>query len=125
MLRVSFFVLLMLMLMVMAGCGTDDEVEVYEMRGRVVGEDFGGLALRIDHEPVEGYMDAMRMSFRLADPEEAQRVEVGDAVSFDYIVAPRDAYIRNLQVLPPETELDLEGLDADDDTLSTEPDTLP
>ncbi len=89
------------------GCGSNGEDTVYEVRGRVVGLDFGGLALRVDHEPIPGYMEAMRMSFRLANPEDAHAVQPGDAIQFLYVVSETGSFIRDIEVLPPSTQLDL------------------
>ncbi len=115
---------MLLVMMLLWGCGSDSSADVYEVRGRVVGPDFGGLALRVDHEPIPGYMEAMRMSFRLANPEDAHDVQPGDAISFLYVVSENGSVIRDIEVLPPDTELDLpeEGL-AEHDTLEVHPDT--
>lgn len=115
--------LLVMMMMWLGGCG-GDSTSVYEVRGRVVGQDFGGLALRIDHEPIPGYMEAMRMSFRLANPEEARKVEPGDAIRFLYVVSDRGSSIRDIEVLPPETELNLPDEGLPEDTLAVQPDSL-
>ena len=48
----------------------------------------------------------------------------GDAISFLYVVSENGSVIRDVEVLPPDTELDLpeEGL-AEHDTLAVHPDT--
>lgn len=104
------------------GCG-DSSNDVYEVRGRVVDLDFGGLALRVDHEPIPGYMDAMRMSFRLANPEDAHAVRPGDAIQFLYVVSESGSFIRDIEILPPDTELDLPAEGFDSNGLAEEPDT--
>lgn len=104
------FVPLLLLLSVGLGCDDQPEATTYEVRGRVVGVEFGGLALRVDHEAIDGYMEAMRMSFPLQNPEDARLIRPGDAIAFDYHVMPTGSNITNIVVLPEETELALDHL---------------
>lgn len=95
----------------LVGCGSGgDESVSYEVRGEVVSVVYNGLALRIDHEPIDGYMDAMRMNFRLESPEDSRGLEPGDRIRFIYMVAPGGNYIRDIERLPPDTELDLDDI---------------
>ena len=117
------YALWLLPLLLIAGCGNgepavDPDAEVYQVRGRVVEILYDGEALRIDHERIDGYMEAMRMNFRLEDPAEAQLVQPGDLIRFEYVVTPRAQTIRNIHLLTPGTQLDLEGT-ASADTLGS------
>lgn len=108
-------VLWLLPILLLAGCGNGDtadhpDAEIYQVRGRVVEILYNGEALRIDHEPIEGYMDAMRMNFRLEDPSESNLVQPGDLVRFEYVVGPISETIRQIHLLPPGTQLDLDRI---------------
>lgn len=105
-------VILVGVLVVLNGCSEDRPAERYEVRGEVVRLEYGGLALRIDHEAIPDVMEAMRMSFRLQSPEEARDLQPGDRISFMYVVKEEGSYIRDIERLPPDTELDLESIDA-------------
>ncbi len=82
---------------------------IYEVRGEVVGHRFGGAALRIRHEAIPGYMEAMTMDFKLRDPESAVTLKPGDKVRFRYVVAGDDAWAEGFETLAPETRLILPG----------------
>ena len=55
--------------------------KLYTMRGRVVARDDGDNTLRVDHEPIPGFMDAMTMDYSVrgarvtALPPDGTRVE--------------------------------------------------
>lgn len=105
----SVLVFAMLLTQLLA-CRTSETAETYVVRGEIVSVVHNGLALRIDHEPIEGYMDAMRMNFRLQSPEDSRGLGSGDRIQFAYVVSKSATYIRDLERLPPEVELDLEGI---------------
>jgi Cu/Ag efflux protein CusF len=107
--RTSVIVFAMLLTQLLA-CRSDETSETYVVNGEIVSVVYNGLALRIDHEPIDGYMDAMRMNFRLQSPEDSRGFEPGDRIRFMYVVTPAGAYIRDLERLPPDAELNLEGI---------------
>ena len=79
-----------------------------KVRGRVVGFAYNGEAVVVEHEAVPGYMQAMRMTLRPESRILLQDVEAGDVIAFRLVVPEHDAsYIDEIEVLPPETELDL------------------
>ncbi len=98
----------LLPVVVLAGCGAEPTTQqVYSVRGQFVSPAYGGEAMLVDHEPIPGYMEAMRMTFRLEDPAELHAVSSGDKIRFEFVVREDGAFARGIEVLPPETELDL------------------
>ena len=78
----------------------------YPLRGRVMAMDVEGGSLRIAHEEIPGYMDAMTMRFPVLDREALGRVKKGDQVKGTLVVAPDNRYwLEGLEViaepLPP------------------------
>jgi protein SCO1/2 len=109
--------------LLLAACGGGEEsaasapaqeepATVYQVRGQFVMYQYGGEAIRVDHEEIPGFMKAMRMDFRPKDPAEVEGLEPGDKISFRYVVGEKDEHIEGIEKLPPETELHL----AADDT---------
>lgn len=49
--------------------------------------------VRIEHDAIPGFMDAMTMSFEVADPSLLERVEPGMDVSFRVVVTGKSAVI--------------------------------
>lgn len=49
------------------------------------------------------------MDFKLADPAEIETLKPGDKVTFVYVVLEDDSYAERIELLPPETPLELEG----------------
>jgi Cu/Ag efflux protein CusF len=112
--RFPIVVLLASLLFVACGGATDSEAEapaeettVYEVRGQFVMFQYGGEAIRVDHEEIPGFMAAMRMDFRPKDPAEVEGLKPGDKIAFRYVVGEKGSYIEGVEVLPPETELEL------------------
>ena len=52
----------------------------YEIRGKVLEIDAAVPAVRLDHEEVPGLMDAMKMTFKVADAKMLEGLKVGDEV---------------------------------------------
>lgn len=96
-----------------ASCSDSAESgSAFIVRGEVVGKPFEGQALRIRHEEIPTVMGAMTMDFRLKDPAEADSVQVGDKIRFRYVVKDIDSHIDQIEVLDPDTSLELaEGSD--------------
>lgn len=67
------------------GSGTEAESAdptSYEAVGVIQGVKAEGRVLVIDHEAIEGFMDAMEMPFALDDPKLAAGLKKGDKVRF-------------------------------------------
>jgi Cu/Ag efflux protein CusF len=66
-----------------------------------------GESISVVHETIPEVMNAMRMSLRIDDPDVAEGLETGDVIRFDMVRTEAGWYARNIEVLPPDTELDL------------------
>lgn len=67
--------------------------------------------MRVRHEAIPGYMEAMAMDFKLGDPAELEKLNPGDKISFVYVVTEDASYAEEIQVLPPGTQLELEEVE--------------
>lgn len=107
------FLLLLLALtlpLAFAACGEQDPragEEVHEVRGRYLSTDMRGESISVVHETIPEVMNAMRMSLRIEDPTVAEGLQTGDVIRFDMVRTQTGWYARNIEVLPPDTELDL------------------
>jgi protein SCO1/2 len=73
----------------------------YDARGRVAGFGQDGRSLIVEHEAVEGYMEAMTMSFDVKDTTALSGLDVGDAIGFRlHTGAGRSSWITHLERLP-------------------------
>ena len=99
-------------MIVLAGCSEREVETVYDVRGRYAGAAFNGQAIVVDHERIPGYMEAMRMTLKLDDPADLEGVEPGDNISFELVVTEEETYVRDLAVLPADTELQLDTFTA-------------
>ncbi len=72
-----------------------DDVTFYEGTGTVreVLDDH----VRIEHDAIPGFMDAMTMSFEVADPSLLEGLEPGIDVSFRIVVGERSAAIDRIE----------------------------
>lgn len=83
-----------------AGCrrpAPEPEGTTYELRGQVldVRADIGEI--RIDHEAIPGYMDAMTMSFKVRDRGLLAGKGRGDLVKATMVVTDTDAWLSTLE----------------------------
>ena len=93
-----------------AACGDEapkHSEEVYVVKGRYLSTDLRGESISVVHETIPGVMNAMRMSLRIDDPNVSDGLQTGDVIRFDMIRTGAGWYARNIEVLPPDTELDL------------------
>ncbi len=79
---ISLLAILVLVYMIL----TKDSALVFEVKGRVAGFSNSNTSLIIEHEKIEGYMDAMTMPFKVADTVMIQHLEVGTPIKFKYYV---------------------------------------
>ena len=87
--------------------GTSGDAVVYEVRGVFVRPAFDGRAARVDHETIPDFMEAMAMDLRLADPAEIEGLQPGDKIRFKLTVDDLKMEMSDIELLPPETELQL------------------
>lgn len=84
-----------------------EATETYQVRGKFLRLSFGGAAMRVSHEEIPGFMEAMTMDIKLQNPAEAASLKPGDIVEFSLVVAVDGSHAENIRVLPAETELQL------------------
>ncbi len=102
-------VLYLILILLLAGCGseTKEEEEVYEVRGRYLSTQIGGESISVIHEAIPDVMHAMRMELRIDDPSVSERFQTGDIIAFEMVNTESGWYARNIEMLPPDTELEL------------------
>lgn len=79
--------------------------QVYSTRGQVIS--VKATELTIDHEEIVDYMEAMRMDLTLEDSTEVEGLSEGDKISFDLVQKDQKFFIRNIEKLSEDTELEL------------------
>lgn len=108
--------LLMAISLMLAACGERHEhhhqheavsEDVHDVRGRYISTDLRGESISVVHETIPDVMNAMRMSFRIDNESVAAGLVTGDIIRFDMVRTESGWYARNIEVLPPDTELDL------------------
>jgi protein SCO1/2 len=67
-----------------APAATSGNLQTFHLRGRVVAVHAADVTL--DHEAIPGFMDAMTMSYKLADPSVASELHPGDRITADLLV---------------------------------------
>jgi len=68
----------------------------FEVKGVVVAVQPEEKTVRIRHEKIPGYMDAMTMPFEVKDTNELAGLQAGDEVAFRLLVTPDDGWVENL-----------------------------
>ncbi len=84
-----------------------EEPRTFTVRGQFVAPALEGAAMRVSHEEMPDYMDAMTMNFRLQDPTELEGIKPGDKIEFEYVADGTNAYVHGIKLLPADTELTL------------------
>ena len=60
--------------------------KTFKIRGKIVATDVAAGKITLDHEAVPGFMDAMIMPYKLADPSIMSELHPGDKISADVMV---------------------------------------
>ena len=110
---------LLLVALTLAACRSEEAPVTYDVRGVYLGPQFNGDAALIDHEAIPGYMEAMRMPFRVEDPALLQELEPETAIAFRLVVKEDGSYIDRIERLPDDALLRL--ADTPTDTVLTMP----
>ena len=114
--RISLVSICLLMPLAYISCGNDEprttsetgtDKDVYEVRGRYLSTDLRGESISVIHETVPDVMNAMRMSLRIDDASVAETLQTGDIIRFDMVRSEAGWFARNIELLSPDTELDL------------------
>lgn len=96
-------VLLALPALWLAGCSENtadvskEASATYEVRGLVRNLEPADSTLIIEHEDIPGFMPSMTMPFNVRTTAEMEGVQVGDALSFDFVVHEDRSWIQNLR----------------------------
>ncbi|MCZ2075561.1 MAG: copper-binding protein [Bryobacteraceae bacterium] len=93
--------LLAFSLLFAVSCGTTsrEPEKQYLMRGEVVQLDRTNQVARINHEKIEGWMDAMTMEFPVKDKAEFDKLAVGDRITAIVYVRDLEYYIGKIEVV--------------------------
>lgn len=108
--RMPLILLMILLPLFGTACGSDEpapELEAYEIKGRFLSTDMRGESISVVHETIPDVMNAMRMSLRIDNPMVAEGLETGDVIRFNMVRTEAGWYARDIEVLPPDTELNL------------------
>jgi protein SCO1 len=73
--------------------------QIFQVKGVVVELLPAEKSVRIQHEEIPGYMDAMTMPFEVKDTNELAGLNAGDAVSFRMLVTENDGWIDQIKKL--------------------------
>lgn len=103
--RMRPFVFLNLVLALLAASGIACRNQrVFQVKGVVREILPEAKQVRIEHEKIPGYMDAMTMAFDVREAKELAGLQPGDQVSFRMIVTDKDGWIEQIKkigVAPP------------------------
>lgn len=66
------------------------DVKRYELKGKVVKVEKAQKLIEVDHEKIEGFMDAMTMPFAVKDDANFDKLQVGDQITATLIYNPND-----------------------------------
>jgi protein SCO1/2 len=76
--------------------GCQKRPEVYNVKGTVQEVKPAQKSVKIAHEKIPNYMDAMTMDFDVKDAKELSSLQPGDYVSFRMVVTEKDGWIENI-----------------------------
>ena len=80
-----------------SGSSSQGTQQVFQVKGVVQEVMAEKKKVRIEHETIPDYMDAMTMVFDVKDGKELTGLAPGDQVSFRMVVTDKDGWIENLQ----------------------------
>ena len=83
-------------LLALISCG---HKQVFQVKGVVEEVRAADRKLKIAHEKIPGYMDAMTMTFDVKGPGELTALQRGDTISFRMVVTDKDGWIEQIQKL--------------------------
>lgn len=70
----------------------------YELKGKVVNVDKKGRVVNLAHEPIEDYMEAMTMPFRLQDETALDIMQEGDKVTATLVVTDSRSWLEEVVI---------------------------
>src|ERR1043165_5039890 len=87
-------------LLVFAGYGCRQAPQVYLVKGTVQEVKPAEKTVKIAHEKIPNYMDAMTMDFEVKDAKELSGLQSNDYVSFRMVVTEKDGWLESSTRLP-------------------------
>ena len=91
-----------LALLLVVGCRDTSKqstpAKSYSLHGRVLEIDASKQQILLQHDAVPGYMEAMTMPYRVADPAAIAELHVNDQISASLALVPSGAELRNVVV---------------------------
>jgi len=96
--RPSLFVLLIAYVSLTAGF--QRATKRYHLRGQVLASDVAAEEITVKHKDIPGLMPAMIMPFKIKDPAAMRKIEIGDKITADVIVANHgsDYWLENIRI---------------------------
>ena len=78
-----------------------DEIKRYALKGKVVKLEKANKLIEVDHEKIEGFMDAMTMEFAVKDDANFAKLQVGDQITATLIYNPNDnrSWLEDLKIM--------------------------
>ncbi len=78
-----------------------DEIKRYALKGKVVKLEKTTKLIEVDHEKIEGFMDAMTMEFAVKDDANFAKLQVGDQITATLIYNPKDnrSWLEELKIM--------------------------
>jgi Cu/Ag efflux protein CusF len=75
----------------------------YSLRGVVKSLDAKNQLAKVDHEKIEGWMEAMTMEYPVKNPEDFSKLKVGDKIEAKVIVQDLDYWLADIKAIPTGT----------------------
>jgi Cu/Ag efflux protein CusF len=70
----------------------------YALKGKVVSVDKQASTANIDNEPIDGFMDAMTMSYPVKPAAAIAQLQPGDSITADVVVQSEKYWLENVKV---------------------------
>ena len=98
----------LVLLIVLAACGEDDAPKplsepgekLYTMRGVILSRSAGDNSLKVDHEPIPGFMDAMVMDYNVRGADVAALPADKSRIEAKLHVTERSYWITDVKPIP-------------------------
>ena len=82
------------------GCGKQEPIKQYKLKGKVVRLVPENRLAAIQHEEIKGWMEAMTMEFPVRDAAEFAKLKTGLAIEATVNVRDIDYWLTDIRVLP-------------------------
>ena len=103
-------VVIPLLLALALACGGSDDTKskplsepgekLYTVKGRIVGRDAGDNTLRVDHEAIPGFMEAMTMDYGVRGAAVGELPKDGSRVEAKLHVTERSYWVTDVKAAP-------------------------